>query len=86
MAEGTTGLLKGCSFLIDDPPLEQTIGWGVAGEPGGMHNLVQQREVGEDLVKGTGYELVIHPGDPVYAAVLTPAEKRQIRRERGAVF
>ncbi len=38
------------------------------------------------LFKGSGYELVIRPGDPVYATVLTADEKRRIRRERGSVF
>ncbi len=36
--------------------------------------------------KGTGFELIIRPGDPVYATVLTEDEKRRIRRERGSVF
>ena len=35
------------------------------------------------LFRGTGYELAIHAGDPVAAAVLTPDERRRIRKERG---
>jgi hypothetical protein len=39
-----------------------------------------------ELFEGSGYELVIHPGDRMYATVLTPDEKRRIKRERGFVF
>ena len=39
----------------------------------------------EDFFKGTGYELVIHMDDPIAAMVLTPDEKKKIRRRRGPI-